>query len=271
VPAVSVEQLADQLRHLRRRYRVVRASELPDAVSSRRIGQRLPVALTFDDDLLSHVETAGPVLRAAGVPATFFLCGASLDGPSSFWWEDLQQLFDRGRLAADSLPLPADEMERAALGDATALHRLALAIENLPAQERASVAASLRLARDNHSDGLLHADVAALAGDFEIGFHTRGHDPLPVLSDDELAAALKTGRAELEAIAGRRLDLIAYPHGKADGRVAEAIRSAGFSLGFTTYAGLARPETDRQLIPRLVPARSVPAFALQLARAFATR
>ena len=62
---------------------------------------------------------------------------------------------------------------------------------------------------------------------FEIGFHTRDHRPLPELTDDELARALVDGRAALEEAAGRRLRVLAYPHGSADERVAAAARSAG--------------------------------------------
>jgi peptidoglycan/xylan/chitin deacetylase (PgdA/CDA1 family) len=247
------------------------ASELPDAVGRRRIGQRLPIALTFDDDLVSHVETAAPVLRALGAPGTFFLCGASLDGPHSFWWQDLQQLFDHGRLSADTLPLPAADLEGAAAGDATALHQIALAIENLPAQQRTSVAQSLRRALGNHSAqaGLLRDDVSALAVDFEIGFHTHGHDLLPALANDELGAALEAGRSELEASSGRRLDLIAYPHGKADERVAEAARKAGYRLGFAGRSGDPAGTGDPLRIRRYELRRAGGAFALEVARLLA--
>ena len=112
--------------------------------------------------------------------------------------------------------------------------------------------------------------VRALAeAGFDVGFHTLRHRSLPSLSDVALEQALHEGREELAAAAGRRLDLIGYPHGKADGRVADATRSARFALGFTTYWGLAVPEADPYLIPRIVPASSAGAFALQLARAFA--
>ena len=76
--AVSGDSFRRQLRHLRRHYHVVPASELLDAVRSRRRGQRFPVAITFDDDLAGHARDALPELQREGLTATFFLGGTSL-------------------------------------------------------------------------------------------------------------------------------------------------------------------------------------------------
>ena len=54
------------------------------------------MAITFDDDLRSHVDFAAPLLARVGATATFFLSGSSLDDPNRFWWERLQEAFDRG-------------------------------------------------------------------------------------------------------------------------------------------------------------------------------
>ena len=98
VPARGTRLFESQVRHLKRGYRLVKASELLAACRTRRIGQRIPVAITFDDDLASHASVAMPILQNAGVPATFFLCGASLDRPFAFWWERLQVALDNGTL-----------------------------------------------------------------------------------------------------------------------------------------------------------------------------
>ena len=101
-----------------------------------------------------------------------------------------------------------------------------------------------------------------------IGFHTLDHDVLPSLPDSELSRVLRPGEELLSAVPGRQLDLVAYPHGKADGRVAAAARKAGFARGFTTARGVVTPETDPLLIPRTVADLSPSALALRLARAF---
>src|SRR4051794_27552785 len=90
-----------QLRHLAGCYRPVPASRIREETARRRRGGRIPVAVTFDDDLRSHVDIAAPELRAAGVPGAFFLTGATLEGPAEFWWGPVQRAADGGLLDGD--------------------------------------------------------------------------------------------------------------------------------------------------------------------------
>jgi peptidoglycan/xylan/chitin deacetylase (PgdA/CDA1 family) len=103
---------------------------------------------------------------------------------------------------------------------------------------------------------------------FSIGFHTRRHHPLPHLGDADLMAALSDGRERLAAFVGSAIDAIAYPHGTADERVADAAHRAGFRLGFTVRRAASTASTDELLIPRLeVSECAVGAFSLDIARA----
>jgi peptidoglycan/xylan/chitin deacetylase (PgdA/CDA1 family) len=271
--SIPEDVFAGQLRHLRRHYRVVTAGEILDAVRKRRRGQRFPVAITFDDDLASHVCDAAPALQRERVTATFFLGGTSLREPRPFWWEDLQRAVDNRLVTAGAVPHVAEDDLRAALERAPkAIFRVAATIERLTPAQRAEAAAALRgaVGSANGEAGLKEADVRGLAeAGFEVGFHTLRHDALPALSDAELGAALRDGRETLESAAGRKLELISYPYGKADERVAAAAASAGFRLGFTTKRGPVTPETGPLLVPRIPSAPSVGKTVLRVARAVA--
>src|SRR5947209_5838949 len=96
VPAVHPDRFERQLGLMRRGFRIVPASQLASAAAERRRGQRLPLAITFDDDLPTHLENAVPILERAGLTAAFYLCGASLERPFAFWWERLQRAADAG-------------------------------------------------------------------------------------------------------------------------------------------------------------------------------
>lgn len=257
VPALGTGSFEAQLRYLRSRYRLVPASGLFAAAMSRRRGERFPVAVTFDDDLASHRRIAMPLLQRLGFPATFFLCGASLREPLLFWWERLQIAFDRGIGGSEVLAGARGEGAiQPGPGRAASIHEVAAAVEALPPPDRDRLAARLGslLGPDPAESGMRAEDVAAMAAaGFEIGFHTVRHDRLPALDEEPLSAAMARGRAALEAIIGRRLRLIAYPHGAADPRVAAAARAAGYEFGFTTEPVAVSPSTDPLMIGRLDP------------------
>jgi peptidoglycan/xylan/chitin deacetylase (PgdA/CDA1 family) len=258
---VSLRNFERQLRHLRRRYRVVPASCLAEAAAARTRGRRLPVAITFDDDLPSHLSHAAPALRRARLSATFFLSGAGLNGPFSFWWQLLQRAWDGGLV--DARLLDAWGIQHSDVS----LRQVARRLQGMSPTEREVAAASLRAAvgGDAPDDTLSREGVDALAAEFEIGFHTRNHDDLIGLSDEGLPVALSAGRAELEVIAGP-LSVISYPHGRADDRVAAAARGAGFRFGFVADGSPVTLGDDPHLLGRRYPARGAGGrFALDVA------
>jgi peptidoglycan/xylan/chitin deacetylase (PgdA/CDA1 family) len=248
LPALGSELFAAQVRHLVSHYRVVAASEALPAAHLRRRGRPLPVAITFDDDLASHLDVAAPILKAAGATATFFVSGASLSRPFRFWWERLQAAFDRKRDLA-ALGLPFVELKGA-------IHDVGRRVEKMPPPERDELARKLaELVGPDPEESGMRADVLARLArlDVEIGFHTRRHDVLPLLDDAQLAGAMRDGRSEIEELIGRPLRAISYPHGAADFRVAEAARAAGFDFGFTGAPGAIAPDADPLLLGRVSP------------------
>jgi peptidoglycan/xylan/chitin deacetylase (PgdA/CDA1 family) len=269
VPPHAIGLFEAQLRHLRAHFRLVPASELLAAARERRRGKRLPVAVTFDDDLPSHARAAMPTLRRLGAPATFFVSGASPDGPHRFWWQVVQAAFDRGegrtvrRLVEERCGrLPGDDA-------APLIRRLAAAIEGLPPADREAVIGQLEplAGPPPRETGMPEKDVRVLAENgFEIGFHTLRHDRLTSLDEDDLSRALRDGLDRLEATLASRPALVSYPHGRADARVAAAAREAGFRCGFTSRPEAVTSDSDPLLLGRVEPSfRSKGHLALQLA------
>jgi peptidoglycan/xylan/chitin deacetylase (PgdA/CDA1 family) len=247
VPALGEELFAAQVRHLASSHRLVVASELVAATRDRRRGERFPVAITFDDDLSSHVDAAAPILSAAGATATFFVSGASLHGPHRFWWERLQAALDDD-LDLSSLGLDPVPRKRT-------IHEAGVQIQSLPPQSREALEARLieLVGPDPVESGLRADALRRLAGfGVEIGFHTRCHHVLLALDDSELAEAMRDGRSELEDVVGP-LRTISYPHGLADARVAAAARTSGFETGFTGVPAAVVEDSDPLLLGRLGP------------------
>jgi peptidoglycan/xylan/chitin deacetylase (PgdA/CDA1 family) len=260
LPALGSSLFHAHVRHLASHYRLVAASELLDATRTRRPGTRLPVALTFDDDLLSHAEAAAPILESEGTTATFFVSGASLYGPHRFWWERLQAAVDAGL-----------DLGGLGFGSAAAswnVHELGHRIQTLSPDERDDVAARLvdLVGADPVDSGLRLAPLRRLAtSGHEIGFHTRRHDLLPPLRGVALRRAMRDGRDELERVLEKPLRTISYPHGEADAHVAAEARAAGFEAGFTGEPSAVTPHSDPLLLGRVSPSyRSVGELAFDV-------
>jgi len=68
----------------------------------------------------------------------------------------------------------------------------------------------------------------------EIGAHTHTHPDLTTLGRDAAVDELRRGKAELEELLGERVEILAYPYGRADARTRDAGREAGFVAGCRT-------------------------------------
>jgi peptidoglycan/xylan/chitin deacetylase (PgdA/CDA1 family) len=273
LPPIAPALFEQQVRHLARVYYVVPASELPAAVARRRRGQRFPVAITFDDEHHNHLPVAAPALARHGLPATFFLTGSALEEPRLFWWERVQAVYDRG--AMDDELLEAMPAPVAAAARSGSIRAVGDAITALSPDEREGVAHALarRLGPDPEPAGMRAADIRALAAEgHEVGFHTLRHDYLPNLDDDQLAAAMIDGRETLAHLAGVAVNVLAYPSGGVDDRVAEAVRTAGYRYAYTTRPEAVRPDSDPRWLGRLTPPPdNVAQLELTIARTLAGR
>ncbi len=84
-----------------------------------------------------------------------------------------------------------------------------------------------------------------------IGSHTMQHAMLDACTDDILTAELRDSRHRLEDVLGATVGSVAYPYGRHDRRVRDAVARAGYALACTTIAGRVRRDTDPLLLPRV--------------------
>jgi peptidoglycan/xylan/chitin deacetylase (PgdA/CDA1 family) len=205
-------------------------------------GRRPAVAVTFDDDLPSHVTQALPLLLELRVPAAFFLSGRALHGLGPYWFQRLETLL-----------LAHGEARTAALLGVPTLQPsgLALACE----QDTELRKRVVDFATNATDADVLQADgIAALANaGMTIGFHTLDHDVLPDMNEECLNIAVARGRNELAAAAATTVRYFAYPHGKADDRAATAVRRARFDAAFTGHPKPLRMRDDRYDLGRWEP------------------
>jgi peptidoglycan/xylan/chitin deacetylase (PgdA/CDA1 family) len=186
------------------------------------------------------------VLVECGAPATLFLTGASLDGPRRFWWELVQEAFDRG--------LSLDDVVASTSAGPASIHDLAERIKRMPPEQRREADVALRrLVGEAPEGGLQRDQVAALGADLAVGFHTRDHDFLPSVPEQDVGHAVGAGVDAVQAAVRTPVTLFAYPHGGSDKSIAAAVRAQGFTQAFTTRAEAVTPRSDPLLLGRWEP------------------
>jgi peptidoglycan/xylan/chitin deacetylase (PgdA/CDA1 family) len=248
VPCVPVALFKAQLEALREVANVVTLDELlsiDDPRCSNAPRDAPSVAITFDDDLTSHVGEALPALRDAQVRATFFLSGRALSGAGPYWFQRLEAL-----LIAHGASRTAEQLGLPSTQSTTSL-ALAVACERSAALRRRVVELSAYVP----CPGVLERNgiTALVAGGMGVGFHTVDHEILPDLEGSALERAVTHGRDELAGIVSGAIRHFAYPHGKVDVRSAEAVRRAGFEAAFTGRPEALSRRSDRHRIGRWEP------------------
>lgn len=237
--------------------------------------------VTFDDGYADNCTVALPILKEVGIPATFFIATAYLDGGRMFN-DTLIELAAR-------LPAGVCDLSDAGLGSqqiATVADRRALAAKligqfkyrsadtRLPAAEALAAAFGVAL-----PDDLMLSTAQLLAlhrAGMSIGGHTHTHPILaqldPVSARDDILA----GKRQLEGRLGSPVRVFAYPNGRPGKDYGpehvSMVAECGFDVAVSTRPGAARPGDGHHELPRFTPWDRTPGrFGLRLLRSLASR
>ena len=258
--AVSPGHFREHLRYLRERFELVRFEE--DWSSARRPA----VAVTFDDGYLDNLTEALPILEEVGVPATFFVSSAPLEGGAEFWWDQLERLALEGTGHAGRFVLQ-DPGHGGEWPTGTATERETMARElnrrcmRVDDARRAGWLRQLRAwspagASPAAGDRPMTAtELRRLAASplVTVGAHTMTHSSLAALPEADQAREIAGSRRRLEALLGRPVEVFSYPFGTRSDYNAATIRlcrEAGFRKAATAIGGHRYRWTDPFQIPR---------------------
>lgn len=269
--------------HMRFLRRHLNPLPLDEAVQRLR-GGSLPsgaVCVTFDDGYADNATVALPVLREEGVPATFFIATAYLNGGRMFNDAVIETVRRLPNGAVDLGPEGLGLREIRTDADRVALAReLILGIKYLEFDERQERARALaqRLGLELPDDLMMSdAQVRQLVeGGMGIGGHTLTHPILARLPREEAFDEMRAGKEALERLLERPVNLFAYPNGRPGKdynpeHVAMA-RELGFEAACSTAWGTARRDSDPYQLPRFTPWDPTPfRFGLRMAQNFLRR
>jgi len=218
--------------------------------------------ITFDDGYADNEQTALPILKHFGLPATFFISTGFSDGGIMFndCVIEVVRCAPAGTYYLSSLGLGSYS-----LGDSTgrraAIDVLIRQIKYRPVRERNALVEQLAVAMCSGFPNNLMMRAAQIKRLYdegmEIGGHTVNHPILALLSEKEARAEIGDGKRRLEEITGGPVTLFAYPNGKPGQdygpRDVDLVRQAGFTAAVSTMGGVARRGSDPFQLPRFSP------------------
>jgi peptidoglycan/xylan/chitin deacetylase (PgdA/CDA1 family) len=230
--------------------------------------------ITFDDGYADNEQTALPILKRLGLPATFFVSTGFSDGGI---------MFNDGVIeAVRRAPAGTHDLSQLGLGsyslDDSASRRAAIdaligQLKYRPVGERSALVEQLAAAmRSKLPKDLMRraAPIKRLYDEgVEIGGHTINHPILTVLDEQQARTEIAGGKRQLEEITGAPVTLFAYPNGKPGRdyapRHVELVKEAGFTAAVSTIGGVANRGSDLFQLPRFTPwDRSPRRFGLRL-------
>jgi peptidoglycan/xylan/chitin deacetylase (PgdA/CDA1 family) len=260
-PLRSAASLEWQLRYLRRVFTLVPFAALAASTSAARApARRRQAAIIFDDGLRSNVRVAYPMLRALGIPATFFVCPGLIEERRWLWTHEARR---RLQFAA---PQARHELARE-LGVSAEVEEFVEWMKQLDFPRRTRVEAMLRHATAAFVASEADREAFDLAGWDElrqldpsivtVGSHSMTHPVLPSMSAGEIEAELAESRRIIEAKLGRPADFFSYPNGDVDERTLAGVRRH--------YRGAVNSGSTTRRDPHLMPNKNFQRGVLPLA------
>ena len=216
----SIPEFKADVEFIARHFEPLALSDIVDALNGTRQLRRPCFHLTFDDGFREMHDIVAPILEQAGVPATFFLNTAFLDGGGLAHHNILSILLDRlesreARLGAASARL--ESLLPPQTGDCTTVKARMLSIRYRQKSLVKSLTETLEVDVDQYvretQPYLSTEEIAKLLDKgFTIGAHSHDHPLYADLSLDEQIAQTRTSLQWLDARFGVRPRAFAFPH-----------------------------------------------------------
>ncbi len=177
--------------------------------------------LTFDDGYANN-QRALPILRAHGVPATFFISAHHVTANRAFWWDVVYRERRRRDVTPSVIRAELRNLKRRRLDAIEAWVEQTFGADALRPIGETDRPFSVDELRTFASDPLV-----------TLGNHTMRHVNLTQETDTRVATEIRECQDFLTTVTGTAPEIFAYPDGIYDERSVSAASSAGIQLAVT--------------------------------------
>lgn len=246
---ISARMLEQQLDWIGRRYRFVSLEELGRLVESGERPSKPVAAVTFDDGYVGVFHHAVPLLRRKGIPAGMFIITEATGKPHLQLYDKLYLLLERVLPALDrsearfrtllrSKGVPLDVPLPGTLDAFTTMRRLFTTFTQRKLRRAVEALETVACVEDREYPELqvLTWDMVQTmaAWGFTIGSHTQTHALLTSETAERVANQLRGSSMTLQEKLRRPVEHFAYPDGRFNPAVVEAVSEAGYRFGYGT-------------------------------------
>jgi peptidoglycan/xylan/chitin deacetylase (PgdA/CDA1 family) len=248
--STDAETFTDQIRFCKSHLDVISPGDISRAVTN---GSGRYALITFDDGYRDNYETAFPILKAEGVPATFFIVTGFVDAPRVPWWDEIAWMVRTSRKdrvePSGWIPSPIsfDEPDREG-----AVRTLLRAYKAMPAESTdryldalAEATGSGRCGEDAGNHLWMNWDMLRemkLAG-MTVAGHSVTHPILARAPRERQKDEIFGCAARLAEEMGEPMRYFSYPVGgpnSFNSVTQECLREAGVRYAFSYYGGFRR-------------------------------
>lgn len=245
--SADAESFACQVKLCKSHLDLISPSDLPGALALARGRYGM---ITFDDGYRDNYEVAFPILKAEGVPATFFIATGFIDTPRLPWWDEIAWMVRTSRRTCVELPgwlanpvvFDKPEREQAVRTILQTYKSIATDSTETFLDAVAEATGSGRCGKEASNGLWMNWDMlrAMDAAGMTIGGHSITHLILTrATSDRQQAEIVGCGQRLTEEI-GKPLRYFSYPVGGRNTFNAvtrEILRDAGVLFAFSHYRG----------------------------------
>jgi peptidoglycan/xylan/chitin deacetylase (PgdA/CDA1 family) len=266
----DVGEFAAQMRWLKRNTDVLSEKDLLDVCDGRRRWRGTCSAVTFDDGYADCYTRAYPVLKAAGVPAIFFVPTNAVSTGRLSWWDRIAYLVKTSpkrefAFRGESLRGGKDAVETVSRLLKSWRSSGAAATRGFIEELAAATGSVPPTAEEERGQVMTWDQIREVAaGGIAIGSHTEAHHILSHLNPEEQRRELTSSKAAIERELGREIVSLAYPVGQYEHFTRETKRLAeecGYRMAFSFLTGTAaRDRLDRFDIQRTVAPETLARF-----------
>lgn len=275
VANVTIDELSDTCAALRRCTEVVPLSTLVNR-HARGASTRGLAAITFDDAYKSLDSALPSLVERHGMPVTIFVTTNASAAGSAFWWDRIDDLFERvaqarWRSFEDAIGLPNAFRvgQQPEMGPLRPLrqwllseHRGRWPLSAEPFLQELEAETGFRT--QQRAMTMPELDLTTRSDLVEIGVHTRTHPVLPLLADDELGDEIATAHAVLRERFARAVPILAAPFGLVDARTVGQARAHGMTVTLGLHGVPLPARAGDGPLPRFAITRGVPRWRLGL-------